>query len=175
MKISLFVSHLEAPLGAKSWRAFCLGAASTLALSVPTCAKAQSTLPPVTVEAPQRLAHPAATQPSPNSSANRATRSNRAARVPQAAPIGPSSVMFGGSGSANKEGTAPWRLTGIVRDGGSQVDFVRDNRVFIAPAVTFKPDEDTTLTLLQHGRLLLCRCPQGGCQADLSLVSLEPP
>jgi iron complex outermembrane receptor protein len=59
--------------------------------------------------------------------------------------------MFGGSGPGNKEGTALWRLTGMVRDGGSQVDFVRDNRVFIAPAVTFKPDEDTTLTLLQHG------------------------
>lgn len=55
--------------------------------------------------------------------------------------------MFGGSGPGNKEGTALWRLTGMVRDGGSQVDFVRDNRVFIAPAVTFKPDQVASMPM----------------------------
>jgi iron complex outermembrane recepter protein len=57
---------------------------------------------------------------------------------------------FDVGGPANKEGTVLWRLTGLVRDGGTQVDFAKDNRVFIAPAVTFKPNEDTTITLLAN-------------------------
>ncbi|MCP1779734.1 iron complex outermembrane receptor protein [Bradyrhizobium japonicum] len=56
--------------------------------------------------------------------------------------------QFDMGGPANKEGTVLWRLTGVVRDGETQVDFTKDNRVFIAPAVTFKPNEDTTITIL---------------------------
>ena len=275
-------------------------------------ALAQSALPPVTVDAPQQRARPAAARPSRRAATTRAARSNRAARAPQAAPAaaasgpgagerangpvrgfvatrsgtatktdtpvietpqsisvvttdqvknqgaesvgaalrytagvsgdvnggsdtrfgglqirgfdmtmpglyldglrlpssqyvhflglepygaerlevlkGPSSVMFGGSGTggilnyvsklptayqfgemsvlggsfnryqgqfdvggpANKEGTVLWRLTGVVRDGETQVDFTKDNRVFVAPAVTFKPNDDTTITLLAN-------------------------
>lgn len=58
--------------------------------------------------------------------------------------------QFDMGGPANKDGTVLWRLTGVVRDGETQVDFSRDNRVFIAPAVTFKPNEDTTITLLAN-------------------------
>lgn len=58
--------------------------------------------------------------------------------------------QFDMGGPANKEGTVLWRLTGIVRDGETQVDFTKDNRVFIAPAVTFKPNEDTSITLLAN-------------------------
>lgn len=58
--------------------------------------------------------------------------------------------QFDMGGPANKEGTVLWRLTGVVRDGETQVDFTKDNRVFIAPAVTFKPNEDTTLTILAN-------------------------
>lgn len=58
--------------------------------------------------------------------------------------------QFDMGGAANKEGTVLWRLTGVVRDGETQVDFTKDNRVFIAPAVTFKPNEDTTITILAN-------------------------
>ncbi|WP_245477901.1 TonB-dependent siderophore receptor [Bradyrhizobium guangxiense] len=58
--------------------------------------------------------------------------------------------QFDMGGPANKEGTVLWRLTGVVRDGETQVDFTKDNRVFIAPAVTFKPNEDTSITLLAN-------------------------
>nr|WP_063799903.1 TonB-dependent siderophore receptor [Bradyrhizobium jicamae] len=58
--------------------------------------------------------------------------------------------QFDMGGPANKEGTVLWRLTGVVRDGETQVDFTKDNRVFIAPAVTFKPNEDTTITFLAN-------------------------
>lgn len=43
-----------------------------------------------------------------------------------------------------------YRLTGLVRDSGTQVDFINDNRVFIAPALTWRPSENTSLTLLSH-------------------------
>jgi iron complex outermembrane receptor protein len=40
------------------------------------------------------------------------------------------------------------RLVGQVQNGGTQVDFTPDNNYFIAPSVTFKPDADTTFTVL---------------------------
>ncbi|MEB2847190.1 TonB-dependent siderophore receptor [Endobacterium cereale] len=41
-----------------------------------------------------------------------------------------------------------YRLTGVGRSSGSQVDFVDDDRFFIAPALTYSPDKDTSLTIL---------------------------
>ncbi len=41
-----------------------------------------------------------------------------------------------------------YRLTGLVRDGGTQQDHVDDDRYFLAPALTWMPSEDTSLTLL---------------------------
>jgi iron complex outermembrane recepter protein len=42
------------------------------------------------------------------------------------------------------------RLTASGRDGDNQVDTLEDSRVFVAPAFTWAPTEDTTLTLLAH-------------------------
>lgn len=59
---------------------------------------------------------------------------------------------FDFSGKADAEGKLLFRLTGLARDADAQVahfsDYVEDNRLFIAPAVTFKPDDKTTLTIL---------------------------
>ena len=55
---------------------------------------------------------------------------------------------FDFSGPIDDEGKFLYRLTGLARDSDTQVDFIRDNRQFIAPAFTWKPSEDTTLTLL---------------------------
>ncbi|WP_273728276.1 TonB-dependent siderophore receptor [Brucella gallinifaecis] len=41
-----------------------------------------------------------------------------------------------------------YRLTGMVRKAGTQTDFLDNDRYFIAPAFTWKPDEDTKLTIL---------------------------
>lgn len=307
-------AHDTQPYARRStFRAFCLCAVSGLALSVPTeTAQAQSTLPAVTVDAPQQRARPTTARPAQRASTGRAARANRAARAPQAAPVaaaanpnageraggpvvgfvatrsgtgtktdtplietpqsisvvttdqminqgagsigealrysagvsgdvnggsdtrfgglqirgfdmtmpglyldglrlpssqyvhflglepygaerlevlkGPSSAMYGGSGTggllnyvsklptarqfgevsisggsfnryqgefdfggpANKEGTVLYRLTGVIRDSDTQVDFSKNNRVFIAPAVTFKPNEDTSITFLSN-------------------------
>ena len=52
------------------------------------------------------------------------------------------------SGPANEKGTLLYRLTGVLRDSETQIDDYPDNRAYIAPAVTWKPSEDTTLTIL---------------------------
>ena len=54
-----------------------------------------------------------------------------------------------------------YRLTGLGRDSGTQVDHTPDNRYYIAPAFTWKPTEDTSLTLLFDYRYDETRYPQG--------------
>ena len=86
-RVTLTSSVVEPSIRFRTLRALCLGAVSGLALALPTGALAQSSaLPPVTVDAPQQRARPAAAAPRRASTA-RATRSNRAARAPQAAPV----------------------------------------------------------------------------------------
>ncbi|WP_246682723.1 TonB-dependent siderophore receptor [Methylobacterium sp. WL9] len=41
-----------------------------------------------------------------------------------------------------------YRITGLVRNADSQVKFTPDDRTFIAPSVTWRPDSDTSLTVL---------------------------
>lgn len=41
-----------------------------------------------------------------------------------------------------------YRLTGLFREAGTQVDFVRNDRIFIAPALTWQPTDNTSLTIL---------------------------
>ena len=84
---------------------------------------------------------------------------NYVSKVPTARQFGEMSISGGSfnryqgefdvGGPANKDGSVLWRLTGLVRDGNTQVDFTRDDQVFIAPAVTFR-NEDTSLTLLAN-------------------------
>src|SRR3954451_24291510 len=56
---------------------------------------------------------------------------------------------FGGPVATPVEnGKLFYRLVGQVQGGGTQVDFTPDNNFFIAPSVTYKPDADTTFTVL---------------------------
>ena len=61
---------------------------------------------------------------------------------------------FGGKfdigGPMDDEREFLFRLTASGRDGENQVDTLEDSRVFVAPAFTWAPTEDTTLTLLTH-------------------------
>lgn len=52
------------------------------------------------------------------------------------------------SGPVGSDQTLFYRLTGLVREAGTEIDAVKDDRVFIAPAVTWKPTADTTVTVL---------------------------
>ncbi|MFT4117871.1 TonB-dependent siderophore receptor [Bradyrhizobium sp.] len=55
---------------------------------------------------------------------------------------------FDFGGPIDKEATWLYRLTGIGRMADSQVDFAKEQRVAIAPAITYRPDADTSITLL---------------------------
>lgn len=56
------------------------------------------------------------------------------------------------SGAIDPTGEFMFRLTGLARDSDAQIahfsDFVKDDRLFIAPAFTWRPDDDMTLTVL---------------------------
>lgn len=52
------------------------------------------------------------------------------------------------SGPVEASGQFLYRLTGVVRDADVFVPGGKDNRVYVAPAVTWKPDQSTTFTVL---------------------------
>ncbi len=53
-------------------------------------------------------------------------------------------------GALDKQKTVAYRLTALGRDSATQIDYVNDNRVYVAPALTWKPNDKTTLTFLSH-------------------------
>lgn len=54
------------------------------------------------------------------------------------------------TGPANEDGSVLYRLVAMGNDSGTQVDFTDMQKWFIAPSLTFKPNEDTSLTLLAN-------------------------
>lgn len=65
-------------------------------------------------------------------------------------------VDFGGPLDAS--GQWLYRITGLARDANTQTDHIGDERFGIAPALTWRPSEATSLTLLSNFQ----RDPQGG-------------
>nr|WP_314072789.1 TonB-dependent siderophore receptor [uncultured Roseococcus sp.] len=55
---------------------------------------------------------------------------------------------FDVGGRLNQDGTLLWRLNGLVRDADSQIDGVRNNRIYIAPSIRWAPTTDTNITFL---------------------------
>jgi iron complex outermembrane recepter protein len=66
----------------------------------------------------------------------------------QANSYGMGQVGFDVGGPADAKGDLLYRITGLVHDGGTQIDFVNDFRGVISPSFTWKPDLDTTWTFL---------------------------
>jgi iron complex outermembrane receptor protein len=66
--------------------------------------------------------------------------------------------MFDLSGPVDQNGTILYRVTGLARDADTQTDHVKEQRLAIAPSVTFRPDKNTTLTVLSSYQY----DPQGG-------------
>ena len=54
----------------------------------------------------------------------------------------------GGPVSKAANNTLFYRLEGLIRGGGTQLNFVDSDRRFLAPSVSWRPDRDTTLTVL---------------------------
>ncbi|WP_160006049.1 TonB-dependent siderophore receptor [Rhizobium sp. 18055] len=51
-------------------------------------------------------------------------------------------------GPIDPDGVWSYRLTGLVKEGDLGWDYSNDDRVYIAPALTIKPEEGTSLTIL---------------------------
>lgn len=58
--------------------------------------------------------------------------------------------MFDFSGPIDPEGQFLYRFTGLARDAGGRVDFGYDKRLFLAPSLTWKPSDATSLTFFGH-------------------------
>jgi len=59
-------------------------------------------------------------------------------------------VKFDMTGPVTSDKRWSYRLTGSARDADTQVDYVEDDRYAIQPAITYRPDENTTITMLGH-------------------------
>ncbi|WP_341992606.1 TonB-dependent siderophore receptor [Azorhizobium sp. AG788] len=55
---------------------------------------------------------------------------------------------FDFSGPVNPDKTLLYRITGLAREVDSQVDYTKEERYYIAPALTWRPNADTSLTVL---------------------------
>jgi iron complex outermembrane receptor protein len=51
-------------------------------------------------------------------------------------------------GPIDEQGVWSWRLTALKRESGTQMNFGRDDRTYIAPALTWRPSGVTSVTLL---------------------------
>jgi iron complex outermembrane receptor protein len=80
---------------------------------------------------------------------------------------------FDFGGKATDDGTWLYRLSGLARDTGTQVDHTTMQRMAFAPSVTWKPDNDTKVTV----QASFLYEPQGGFYNQLPLqgtVSFNP-
>ncbi|QIL74332.1 TonB-dependent siderophore receptor (plasmid) [Diaphorobacter sp. HDW4B] len=67
-------------------------------------------------------------------------------------------MSWDSGGSLNEDGTLQYRLTAFARKSDTSVDMTKEERIYIAPSITWKPHADTQLTVLglyQHD-------PKGG-------------
>ncbi len=76
-------------------------------------------------------------------------------RAEQASEIGVSFDSFGrkqvqmdSTGKVTKDGEWLYRFVGLFRDSGTQVDFVPDNRMLLAPSLMWRPTTNTSWTVL---------------------------
>lgn len=83
---------------------------------------------------------------------------NQTSKRPQFTRAGEVSVAYGThhryeaaadvTGPLDEAGTLAVRLVGVLRESGTQTDYVDDDRFLLAPSLTWAPNERTTLTLL---------------------------
>ena len=57
-------------------------------------------------------------------------------------------INFASTGKIDEDGRFLYGVSGVIRDGGTQIDHIDDKRYNIAPSLTWNIDDDTSLTLL---------------------------
>ena len=83
---------------------------------------------------------------------------NAVSKLPQSTPSREVEVQLGShsrkqialdmTGPANEEGTLLYRLVALQRDSDTQVDYVNDEARVLMPSLTWRPNTDTSVTLL---------------------------
>jgi iron complex outermembrane receptor protein len=63
------------------------------------------------------------------------------------------------SGKLNNDGTLLYRFTGLARDSDTATNFIPDNKLYLAPSLTWRPDYNTSLTLLGYYQDVKTRFP----------------
>jgi iron complex outermembrane receptor protein len=66
----------------------------------------------------------------------------------QAGNLGYTQGAFDFGDALDEEGVWSYRLTGLFRDADAQTDHITNRRQYIAPAISYRPSEDTELTFL---------------------------
>ncbi|HEY0199298.1 MAG TPA: TonB-dependent siderophore receptor [Rhodanobacter sp.] len=59
-------------------------------------------------------------------------------------------ATFDFGGPLNDSGTLLYRLTALARNSDTSTDHIKDDRYYFAPALTWKPDNSTSLTILSR-------------------------
>ncbi|MET0194119.1 MAG: TonB-dependent receptor plug domain-containing protein, partial [Hyphomicrobiaceae bacterium] len=87
---------------------------------------------------------------------------NAISKLPQAVAYNEVSLEYGSynhkalkvdsTGPLTTDGKWLYRITGLTRNADTQVDFVENDRYMIQPSITYKPNLDTTVTLLVNLR-----------------------
>ena len=57
-------------------------------------------------------------------------------------------INFASTGKIDDQGQFLYSVSGVIRDGGTQIDHIDNKRYNIAPSLTWNIDDDTSLTLL---------------------------
>lgn len=63
------------------------------------------------------------------------------------------------SGKLNADGSLLYRFTGLARDSDTGTNFIPDNKLYLAPSLTWRPDYNTSLTLLGYYQDVKTRFP----------------
>ncbi|HEU6455427.1 MAG TPA: TonB-dependent siderophore receptor [Roseateles sp.] len=83
---------------------------------------------------------------------------NAVSKLPKSTPSREVEVQIGShnrkqvgidfTGPANEDGTLLYRLVALKRDSDTQVDYVNDDAVVLMPSLTWRPDADTSVTVM---------------------------
>ncbi|MDH6265949.1 iron complex outermembrane receptor protein [Rhizobium sp. SG_E_25_P2] len=69
------------------------------------------------------------------------------------------------SGPIDEQGAILYRMTGLYRESDTQIDHSPENALYIAPALTFAPDDATSLTILANYH----KVEKGGAEQSLPM------
>ena len=87
---------------------------------------------------------------------------NGVSKLPSEIPYGEIGVDYGSfdfkqvrldmTGPLTDDGKWLYRIVGLARDADTQVDFVENDRLMLAPSLTYRPTNDTSISVLGHFR-----------------------